>query len=206
MPGHCGYVYQGLGSAYLGRATPRTLTMVPDATVLTARALAKVSNAEQGHLGVVALLVRLGASPLLAGQNRAAWPRWALGRCGTRATTASPSRWAARAPSSHGPRSPDRRIRTRSCRTRVPAGRPDRSLVPRGTGLLALVLRERARPAARPRRRFVPPERKGLPPTCRGGPSRYRGGLRGCSHNEMKTGPIRTINWQWFRRTDSRDD
>lgn len=84
MPGHCGYVYQGLGSAYLGRATPRTLTMLPDATVLTARAVAKVRNAEPGHLGVVARLVRLGASPLGDGQDRAGWLRQALAEVGAR--------------------------------------------------------------------------------------------------------------------------
>jgi len=84
MPGHCGYVYQGLGSAYLGRATPRTLTVLPDATVLTARALAKVRNGEQGHLGVAARLVGLGASPLLPAQNRAGWLRQALSEVGAR--------------------------------------------------------------------------------------------------------------------------
>jgi len=84
MPGHCGFVYQSLGSAYLGRATPRTLTVLPDATVVTARALAKVRNGEQGHLGVVARLVSLGATPLLPGQERTAWLRTALQEVGAR--------------------------------------------------------------------------------------------------------------------------
>ena len=84
MPGHCGFIDQALGSAYLGRATPRTLAVLTDATVLTARSLSKVRNGEQGHLGVVSRLMRLGASPLLPDQSRGEWLTLALGEVGAR--------------------------------------------------------------------------------------------------------------------------
>jgi hypothetical protein len=38
MPGHVGHVYRVTGGRYLGRGTARTITMLPDGTVLTARA------------------------------------------------------------------------------------------------------------------------------------------------------------------------
>lgn len=60
-PGHVGIVYQALNFSYTGRGTPRSLVLLPDATALTARALAKVTGREQGAQGVIARLVALGA-------------------------------------------------------------------------------------------------------------------------------------------------
>lgn len=61
MPGHVGTVYQALGAVYTGRGTARTLTMLPDGTVLTARTLAKITGKESGGDGAVARLVDMGA-------------------------------------------------------------------------------------------------------------------------------------------------
>ncbi len=61
MPGHVGIVYQALGAVYTGRATPRTNTMLPDGTVLTARTIAKVTGKESGGDGAIARLVQMGA-------------------------------------------------------------------------------------------------------------------------------------------------
>jgi hypothetical protein len=63
MPGHVGIVYQALGAVYTGRGTARTVTMLPDGAVLTARTIAKITGQEQGHVGAVSRLVNLGAPP-----------------------------------------------------------------------------------------------------------------------------------------------
>lgn len=60
-PGHVGIVYQALGFSAVGRSTPRSLVVLPDATVLSARAMAKVTGGERGANGVIARLVALGA-------------------------------------------------------------------------------------------------------------------------------------------------
>lgn len=61
MPGHVGIIYQACNARYVGRGTPRTLTVLPDHTVLTARAIAKVRSGERGSAGVLARLAALGA-------------------------------------------------------------------------------------------------------------------------------------------------
>jgi hypothetical protein len=38
MPGHIGTIYQATNAVYTGRATPRTLTLLPNATVFSDRA------------------------------------------------------------------------------------------------------------------------------------------------------------------------
>ncbi|GAB3162068.1 hypothetical protein GCM10027258_80340 [Amycolatopsis stemonae] len=81
-PGHCGIVYQALNFAYLGRSTPRTLTLLPDATVLTARAQAKVTGRETGAAGVIARLVGLGATPPEPDADPRHWLRVALREIG----------------------------------------------------------------------------------------------------------------------------
>jgi hypothetical protein len=60
-PGHVGCLYQALGFDYLGRATPRSLVLLPDATALNARAIAKVTGGETGRRGVIARIVGFGA-------------------------------------------------------------------------------------------------------------------------------------------------
>ncbi len=66
MPGHVGIIYQALGAAYCGRATARTLTFLPDGTVLSDRGAQKIRKAEKGWAGQVARLVELGATPTTA--------------------------------------------------------------------------------------------------------------------------------------------
>lgn len=83
-PGHVGIVYQALNFAYLGRSTAGTLTVLPDATVLTARAQAKVTSGERGARGVIYRLVRHGATPPQPGTDPRQWLREALRTVGSR--------------------------------------------------------------------------------------------------------------------------
>ncbi|TCB90470.1 hypothetical protein E0H26_26980 [Micromonospora zingiberis] len=64
MPGHVGHVYRVTRGKYLGRGTARTVTILPNGTVLTARAVQKVRAGERGAAGVRARLMALGARPL----------------------------------------------------------------------------------------------------------------------------------------------
>ncbi|MDG4784905.1 hypothetical protein O7626_02985 [Micromonospora sp. WMMD1102] len=64
MPGHVGHVYRATRGRYLGRGTARTITILPDGTVLTARAAQKVRAGERGAAGVRARLMALGARSL----------------------------------------------------------------------------------------------------------------------------------------------
>ena len=61
--GHIGTIYQGHNAVYLGRGTPRTLTLLPDGQVLSDRAQQKVRSADRGVRYAVALLVGQGAEP-----------------------------------------------------------------------------------------------------------------------------------------------
>lgn len=84
LAGHVGTVYQSLGARYLGRATARTLTLLPDGTVLSARALQKVRAQERGHEYVEKRLMAFGARAPRAGEaNMAAWLAEALTAAGT---------------------------------------------------------------------------------------------------------------------------
>lgn len=49
MPGHIGTVYQGLNGWFTGRATGRTLSLLPDGSVLSPRAIQKVRSRERGQ-------------------------------------------------------------------------------------------------------------------------------------------------------------
>jgi hypothetical protein len=81
MPGHVGTIYQSLGRVrYTGRGTARTLTMLPDGTVLPARSMQKVRAGERGAAGVVARLLQLGAVPLAG--DPAEWLNRELARIG----------------------------------------------------------------------------------------------------------------------------
>lgn len=113
-PGHCGVVYQALNFTYTGRATARSLTILPDATVITARALAKVANIERGHRGVITRLVALGAPQPEPSTDLKRWLRLALRMCGARQV---------RHPGNHRYLL---RIGTRSQRTRVLIAMPQR--------------------------------------------------------------------------------
>ena len=85
--GHIGLIYQAsAGAIYTGRGTPRTLTLLPDGTVLNARSAQKVRAQEQGHRYVQQRLVDLGATPLQTGQDPAGWLAQALQDIGARRT------------------------------------------------------------------------------------------------------------------------
>jgi hypothetical protein len=60
FPGHLGTIYQAHNARYLGRATPRTLRLLPDGQVLSARALSKIRAGEKGWRYAVGQLVRHG--------------------------------------------------------------------------------------------------------------------------------------------------
>lgn len=76
MPGHVGTVYQALNGRYLGRGTPRTLRVLPDGTVLSARTLQKIRKLESGWRAAVDRLLDYGAPPF-DGDPRA-WVRRAV--------------------------------------------------------------------------------------------------------------------------------
>ncbi len=59
--GHVGIVYQAHNGVYLGRGTPRTLTLLPDGSVLSDRAQQKVRSADQGVRYAIGRLVACGA-------------------------------------------------------------------------------------------------------------------------------------------------
>jgi hypothetical protein len=61
--GHVGTVYQAHNGVYLGRGTPRTLTLLPDGRVLSERAQQKIRAADQGVRYAVGQLLACGAEP-----------------------------------------------------------------------------------------------------------------------------------------------
>lgn len=67
MPGHCGIAYSAGNALYAGRATARTLVVLPDGSVLNARATQKVRAQERGHEYVERRLCALGARAPKAG-------------------------------------------------------------------------------------------------------------------------------------------
>lgn len=69
--GHIGTIYQAHNAVYLGRATPRTLRLLPDGTVLSARAIAKLKAGDRGWRYTADLLCRHGAEQ--PGSDLAAW-------------------------------------------------------------------------------------------------------------------------------------
>jgi hypothetical protein len=63
MRGHAGTTYQSLSAIYLGRATPRTLRLLPDGHVLSDRTIQKIRKTERGWLAAAQLLQSYGAPP-----------------------------------------------------------------------------------------------------------------------------------------------
>lgn len=61
--GHVGTIYQAHNGVYLGRGTPRTLTLLPNGSILSDRAQQKVRAGERGMRYGVRLLVAIGAEP-----------------------------------------------------------------------------------------------------------------------------------------------
>lgn len=82
--GHLGIVYQSCNFRFTGRGTARTLTLLPDGTVLTARSRAKLTGGEPGAAGVERRLLLLGAPPRTARQSPGQWLTEALDHIGAR--------------------------------------------------------------------------------------------------------------------------
>lgn len=61
FPGHIGTIYQATNARYVGRTPTRTWRILPDGTVLSARALTKLRLKDRGWKYVVELLMRHGA-------------------------------------------------------------------------------------------------------------------------------------------------
>ena len=78
LPGHVGIIYQATNADYLGRATPRTLAVLPGGVVLSAKAMQKIRKQEQGHGYAERLLVDAGARAMRAGEKPASWLAEAL--------------------------------------------------------------------------------------------------------------------------------
>lgn len=64
MPGHVGTIYQAFNGVYQGRTTARTLYILPDGTVFSARTAQKIRARERGWEPAVETLVAAGAAPL----------------------------------------------------------------------------------------------------------------------------------------------
>lgn len=62
-PGHVGTIYQASNARFLGRGAAGVIRLLPDATVLSARAIAKIRNGERGWSTCAARLEAHGASP-----------------------------------------------------------------------------------------------------------------------------------------------
>src|SRR6185436_10478825 len=71
--GHVGTIYQAHNAVYLGRSTARTLRVLPDGTVLSARALQKIRARDRGWQYAAEQLERFGASR--PGEDLGAWLR-----------------------------------------------------------------------------------------------------------------------------------
>ncbi|GAB3977388.1 hypothetical protein GCM10029978_066960 [Actinoallomurus acanthiterrae] len=78
FPGHRGAIYQAATALYLGRATPRSLVLLPDGTVLHPRTLQKIRRGERGCQYAERILVGYGATPRRPDEDRAAWVAGAL--------------------------------------------------------------------------------------------------------------------------------
>ncbi len=84
MPGHVGVIYQASNAVYTGRATPRTLTLLPDGSVFSDRAAQKIRAGDRGHEYAERQLVALGATSPRVGQSPAHWLAAALADVGAR--------------------------------------------------------------------------------------------------------------------------
>ncbi|MEV4868557.1 hypothetical protein [Streptomyces syringium] len=82
--GHVGTIYQATNAVYMGRATPRTVKLLPNGVVLNERMAQKVRRQEQGHEYAERMLIGLGAPVPRAGVDPKVWLREALVAVGAR--------------------------------------------------------------------------------------------------------------------------
>lgn len=78
MPGHVGTIYQASNAVYTGRATCRSLTLLPDGTMFSDRAAQKIRKRESGCEAAERRLIGFGARPPRAMEGPAAWLAAAL--------------------------------------------------------------------------------------------------------------------------------
>jgi len=80
--GHVGTIYQAHNGMYLGRGTARTLTVLPDGSILSDRAQQKIRAADRGVRYAAARLVHFGADPPSAFERACltAWLQYWTGR------------------------------------------------------------------------------------------------------------------------------
>jgi hypothetical protein len=78
FPGHVGTIYQAHNAIYLGKATPRTLRLLPDGTVFSDRTAQKIRTRERGWEYAVEQLIKFGADE--PGDNLRTWLTASLGR------------------------------------------------------------------------------------------------------------------------------
>ena len=78
--GHCGITYSALSAIYTGRATPRTLHLLPDASVLSDRTAQKIRAQERGWRAAVDTLVEHGAVAPTYNEDTREWLRRELAR------------------------------------------------------------------------------------------------------------------------------
>jgi len=78
--GHVGQIYQARSAVYLGRATPRTLRLLPDGKVFSDRAAQKIRAQERGWRAAAGELQGYGADAPLASEDPRAWLTTALSR------------------------------------------------------------------------------------------------------------------------------
>jgi len=83
-PGHVGIVYQAANARYTGRATPRSLALLPDGSTFSDRAKQKIRRQERGHEYAEQQLIAWGARPMRAGEKPAIWLAAALEEAGAR--------------------------------------------------------------------------------------------------------------------------
>jgi hypothetical protein len=76
--GHYGGIYGASSALYLGRATPRTLWLADDASVISSRALSKLRQDDKGARYAYETLRRHGAPAIRPGEASAAYVERAL--------------------------------------------------------------------------------------------------------------------------------
>ncbi len=74
--GHVGTIYQAFNGAYLGRGTRRMLSILPDGSVFSDRAVQKIYKREKGWVYASRRLEKFGADPLESGDPREWLSRW----------------------------------------------------------------------------------------------------------------------------------
>lgn len=84
MRGHVGTIYQASNATYTGRATSRTIYLLPDGRVFNEQSLGKIRLQKQGARYAEAELVRFGARPREDGEDPRSWLRQALVDAGCR--------------------------------------------------------------------------------------------------------------------------